>query len=533
MKSDRACLLVVDSNEMNRDMLSRRLDRQGHNVVAVESGSTALSKLQTHQFDLILLDIMIPDMNSFELLKCLKATDQWQHIPVVIMALIGDMESVIKGLEFGAEDYLPKPFSPMLLQARIQATLERKRLNDQAQARLAEMAIMQRIGTELNATLDARRVMEITLEWAMRQAGGEAGAMGALVDGQIIVLAAQGYTYEVSAGNSILLPDSFPAMQSACHRRELIYEPDTSGVGLLARTRSQIALPIQRESKIVAMLLLESTTPHFWDEPVLAFLSRLSSHAAIAITNAQLYEVVQSANEAKTEFVSFVSHELKTPMTAIKGYADLLVSGNFGDLNQSQQSFLQILRSNVVRMTTLVSDLEDISRIESGGLRLNRKAVSMKELLEDVVQSIKSQIEAKDQTLDVDIVGNVPEVLGDRTRLTQILTNLVSNAHKYTPENGRIAISAQQIMEMNGHQQQKSMVHVAIADNGLGIRDEDQEEIFDKFFRGHDDEILKLPGTGLGLNITKNLVDLHNGRIWFESTYGEGTTFHVAIPAAA
>jgi signal transduction histidine kinase len=532
MKLDQACLLVVDYNEMNRELLSGHLQRQGHRVIAAENGRIALTHLHEQSIDLILLDLKLPEMDSFDLLKCIRKSFERQDIPIILVSTTDDMERVIEGLELGAEDYVSKPFKPLLLKARIRAILERKRLHSQIQARLEEMSIMQRIGTELNATLDARRVMEITLEWAMRQVGGDAGVMGAIVEGQIVVLAAQGYSYEVSR-NSILLPDSLPAVQSACHRRKVTYEPDTDGVGLLTRTHSQIALPIQRESRIVAVLLLESIEPHFWDETVLAFLNRLSTHAAIAITNAQLYEVVQSANEAKTEFVSFVSHELKSPMTTIKGYTDLMLSQNFGELNKSQHKFLQILRTNIVRMNTLVSDLEDISRIESGGLRLNSKAVSMKELLEEVVQSIKGQIEAKEQTLDIVIDGDVPDLLGDRTRLAQILMNLVSNATKYTPENGRIAISAEPMFEMNGRQHPETMVHVAIADNGLGIRDEDQEGIFDKFFRGNDDQILKLPGTGLGLNITKNLVDLHNGRIWFESTYGEGTTFHVAIPAAA
>ena len=533
MKVDPACLLVVDDNEMNRDLLTRRLQRQGHEVVTAVNGRDALVKLDKYTVDLILLDIMMPEMNGYELLTILKADDEKKYIPVIVISAANDMESIVKGIELGAEDYLPKPFNPMLLKARIRASLDKKRLVDQEHARHAEMATMQQIDAELNATLDVRRVMEITLEWAMRQTKAEAGVMGIVVDKQVEVLASQGYSYEASAANSILLPDEFPALQKACHHGKLAYIANTDGVGLLARTHSQIAVPIRRESQSMAVILLESTQPNYWDKETLSFLERLSTHAAIAVANAQLYEMVQSANEAKTEFVSFVSHELKTPMTTIKGYTDLLLSNNFGDTNAAQAQFLQTVRANIDRMTCLVSDLEDVARIESGGLKLDSEAVSVHRLVEEVAQSTQAQIESKDQTLQLDIPENMAQLYGDWTRLVQILSNLVSNAYKYTPQNGRIVIRANQTMEMNGHQKMKQMVHMTVEDNGFGIREEDQDEIFSKFFRGNDDQILEISGTGLGLNITKTLVEMHNGRIWFESKHRQGTAFHIILPAVA
>lgn len=532
MNTDAACLLVVDDNEMNRDLLTRRLRRQGHDVVTAVNGVDALQQLETRYFDLILLDIMMPEMNGFEVLERLKKHEKWQYIPVIVISAADDMENIVRGIELGAEDYLNKPFNPMLLKARIQASLEKKRLVDKEQARIAELSTMQQIDAELNATLDLRRVLEITLEWAMRQSGAEAGLMGVVLGKQVNVQAVDGYTYEVTAdGQYLILPDEMPAMQAACHTRQMAYIPDTKGAGLLARTHSQIAVPLQRDEQVVAMLLLESTEKNHWEEDTLTFLRRLCAHAAIAVANAQLYEAVQLANNAKTEFVSFVSHELKSPMTSIHGYTELLLSGNYGQTNDTQSQFLKTVKSNVDRMRRLVSDLEDVSRIETGHLELHTTAVALDELVHDVMDSIQSQIEAKSQTLKLNIAHDLPGVWGDPTRLMQILTNLISNATKYTPENGRITISARPSSQMNGSQKPKKMIHVAVADTGLGIKEEDQAGIFRKFFRADDEEAHKLPGTGLGLNITKNLVEMHNGRIWFESTYREGTTFHVMIPA--
>ena len=315
-------------------------------------------------------------------------------------------------------------------------------------------------------------------------------------------------------------------------KAKLSYEPDTDGAGLLARTQSQLFLPLYRETDVVALLMLESTRSHQWQPEQLSFLRRLGNHAAIAVANAQLVEALQLANQAKSEFVSFVSHELKIPMTSIKGYTDLLLSGNFGPINEAQTTFLDTIRNNVNRMSHLVSDLTDVSRLESGQLHLETQPIQLADVVNEVTTATKAQIAAKRQALVLTVPEDLPHVWADRTRLGQILTNLVSNAYKYTPENGRITICAEEMNSVNEDAEIQPMVHVSVTDTGLGIKEEEQKAIFNKFFRGSDDAALQSPGTGLGLNITKNLVELHDGRIWFESKYREGTTFHFIIPVA-
>jgi DNA-binding response OmpR family regulator len=129
--ADRGHLLVVDDNEMNRDTLSRHLERQGHTVIVAENGRQALEMVQTHPFDLVLLDVMMPEMNGYQVLRCLKGDDTWRDIPVIMISALDEMDSVVRCIEMGAEDYLPKPFDPVLLRARISASLEKKRLRDQ------------------------------------------------------------------------------------------------------------------------------------------------------------------------------------------------------------------------------------------------------------------------------------------------------------------------------------------------------------------------------------------------------------------
>jgi signal transduction histidine kinase len=300
---------------------------------------------------------------------------------------------------------------------------------------------------------------------------------------------------------------------------------------LLKKARSQVVIPIRREVKVIGLMVLESLQAEACPEDVLAFLSRLSDHAAIAIANAQLYARIEAANRSKAEFVRFVAHELKNPMSPIKGFTEMILTGMAGPVNEMQASFLKTVRSNVNRIETIVQDLEDAAKIEGGRLALNFKPVQISEVIETIVRSMTQQIEEKQQRLVVNVPEDLPDVWADQTRLEQVLTNLVSNAYKYTPQGGQILLEAELTMSDPDKPDSIRVVHLWVKDSGIGISEEDQKKIFSQYFRTMiSREIAQ--GTGLGLNITKSLVEMQGGRIWFESELQKGTTFHFTVPVA-
>ena len=408
-------------------------------------------------------------------------------------------------------------------------------LTDQAlAARVEELSVMQRIDRELNATLDVSKAMSITLEWAMRQSKATAGLVGLLEEDGLRVMASEGYSDELASYPERLLPLDAAQFSTALDQGSVVQGPVAEGraTGLLKGAIQQLALPIRRETRTIGLILLESTNVGPVPDETLAFLQRLSDHASIAISNAQLYAAVQMANVAKSEFVSFVSHELKNPMTSIKGYTELLAVGAVGTINEAQTNFLSTIRSNIERMNTLVSDLNDLSKIEAGRLRLDFKSMAFSDVVEETVRSTRKQIEEKGQTLNRNIPADLPPVWADRVRLAQVLVNLVSNAHKYTPQGGLIQIAAEATDNQWDPVGSPRVVHVWVTDNGIGINEEDQKKIFQKFFRSEDPKTREVAGTGLGLNITKSLVEMQGGKIWFESEYRKGTTFHFTVPLA-
>ncbi|HIE25593.1 MAG TPA: GAF domain-containing sensor histidine kinase, partial [Anaerolineales bacterium] len=229
----------------------------------------------------------------------------------------------------------------------------------------------------------------------------------------------------------------------------------------------------------------------------------------------------------KSEFVTTVSHELRTPMTSIRGYVDILLMGAAGALTENQIHFLDIIRDNTERLNILVTDLLDVSRIESGRITLSHQSVSLKKLANDAVASIvqRAQDEEKPMTFSLEIEPDLPPVYADADRTRQIINNLIENAYHYTPENGEVII---RIHRVKGADE----IQVDVQDNGVGIGIDEQEQVFERFYRGEDALVLATPGTGLGLPIVKQLVEMHEGRIWVESLgkTGEGSTFSFTLP---
>jgi PAS domain S-box-containing protein len=236
---------------------------------------------------------------------------------------------------------------------------------------------------------------------------------------------------------------------------------------------------------------------------------------------------IVEVDRLKSEFVSTVSHELRTPMTSIKGYADLLLLGAAGEISEAQQRFLETIKNNADRLSILVNDLLEVSRIDQNRVPLRLTQVEIPELMESIAAHLRGRSEEQHRPMNIilKVPEDLPTLRADYDRMVQIVQNIADNAFNYTPANGTITLSAE-------HETETGTLLISVQDTGIGIPEEIQHRVFERFFRGdeYDDLVLDTPGTGLGLSIVKALVEMHQGKIWFESETQKGTTFYVRLP---
>jgi signal transduction histidine kinase len=395
--------------------------------------------------------------------------------------------------------------------AQAAAAIENARLYTHIDAELAqrvrELKMLGRVDRDLSHGLDAEKILKRTLYWALRGTQSESGWIGVQAEpnGQVDIL------YGVDRGASFSL-DELPHAQELRAGEAVNYEKPTGEKNMIASARRE-------DGSLILIAVMRAQLNYSEDNQ--RFLIRLADRAAIAIENSRLYQAAQDAIESKSQFISMVAHELKIPMTSIRGYADLIRQGTVGEVSDGQVQFLDTIRSNVDRMADLISDLSDISQLETGRLKIEPLPLPLVDCVRTPIADLRPQIDEKDQTINVKIPDGLPMISADPNRLIQILTNLISNANKYTPSGGQITISAEQLQ---GH------LRVQVSDTGIGLSAADREHLFEQFYRSEDPDVREQVGWGLGLYVTRRLVEIMGGQIGAESTPGEGSTFWFTIP---
>jgi K+-sensing histidine kinase KdpD len=376
-------------------------------------------------------------------------------------------------------------------------------------SRVEELHQLRRIDLQLNETLNAERVMSITLDAAARLAKADVGYFGIVENDGIPTVSS--YGIESDDTLPLYLEKTYPQTLHAVDTGETIVINDER------RNYGILLVPVQREQKAFAVIVLRRKSLFTGEEREV--VERVVARAAVAIENARLYAAVQSADRAKSEFVGVVAHDLKVPMTSILGYADLtLLDGN---LQEQQVSYLNRIRDTVGRMELLVSDLADISRIESGHFLMNETRVSVEEIIQGLRDAIMTQIRLRKHAFVEQVEPNLPDMRVDYYRLLQVLTNLGSNAYKYTPDGGSITLSVRRV---------GNAIEFSIADTGIGLSREALRKLGTKFWRADDEHTRSQAGTGLGYAITTSLVEQMGSRIRIESQPGKGSKFSFTVP---
>lgn len=291
---------------------------------------------------------------------------------------------------------------------------------------------------------------------------------------------------------------------------------------LMEESHSSLLLPFDTPDFNNIVYLEKGVEKGRFEAVDIDLIQLLLQQAAVVLENGRLKQSFETYKNEKTQYISLVAHELRLPMTSIKGYADLMKNGMSGPLNEMQTQFIEVISRNLNKMNVLVTDLAEINRFESDRVRLDKKVVALNQLINEVVSQTQEALSEKGQKVIIDTEKENLVIFADENRVTHLLTILLRNAHLYSPEDSIINIKA--------FESSPGEIAVSIKDKGCGIAETEIDKIFMPFYRSDRAEVRAQTGWGLGLPIAKYIVDAHQGQLEIETVLGSGSTFSFKLP---
>ena len=547
-------ILVVDDTEANRFFVARVLEGAGYHVLEADTGNGGLEAARHDRPDAILLDVRLPDITGFDVVRQLKASPGTAAIPVCILsASFTTDDSKVFGLESGADAYLTHPVVPAMLLATIHSLL-RVRRAEEAQRFLAHA------GSILSASLDwmttlrnvARASVPALADWVVVYTANDGGPLHATAwaHADPVREAELGPLIERAAGR-LAREDSPVARALRSGRTEIVRSVNPEGaLGSqddeqlrdalrTLDTHALVAAPLVTRGRNLGALVLERGTrrPAFDDGDV-ALAEELARRAALAIDNARLYVEAEAArreaesarlqaeaaNRVKSDFLTTMSHELRTPLNAIAGYVDLIEMGLRGPLTDQQREDLLRIRRSQQHLAGLIEEVLGFAKLEAGQVRMQLADVALDDVLADVEALTAPQLRAKRLRYACESCGPGVRVHADRDRLRQILLNLLSNACKFTSEGGEVRVECEA---------RETRVVLRVHDTGVGIPADKLDAVFEPFVQVDGRLTREHQGTGLGLAISRDLARAMGGELTATSAMGQGSVFELSMPRGA
>src|SRR5688500_5106504 len=545
-QKDRCDILIVDDLQEKLLVFKTILEELGQNLVMVRSGSDALREVLAREFAVILLDVNMPDIDGLETARLIRQYKRSAHTPIIFITAYADEMQTAQGYSLGAVDYILSPVVPDVLRSKVRVFVDLYQMQQRTKAMAGEQVararaeaaraaaeettrrsnFLARASHELGASLDLEQGMRRLLELVVPQLADSAAL---LVDAE--------------AEEPLIFHRAEARGRLATHRLQGYGElPEVLRSALQRVVRE--GLPLEGETVCYPLRIGERTLGALalvyagsFIPQDLVTLQELVSRAAIALDNARLYsslqreivrsrqaeESLQDANRRKDEFLAMLSHELRIPLAPIRNAVEVIrrVAPSEPKLNMARD----VVGRQVSLLARLVEELLDVSRISQGKIALKKEPVDLARIVAHSVETARPLIDARGQALAVSVPAAPVWLSADFARLSQVVSNLLNNASKYTGEGGRIELAASA---------EAGEARIVVRDNGAGIEPQLLHKVFDLFVQGERALDRGQGGLGIGLTLVKRLVELHNGRVDAASDGpGRGAIFTVTLPCIA
>ncbi len=483
-------LLVVDDELGLREGIRRIFALEGYSVTVAENGSEGIQKGSAQEFDVVLLDLKMPDIDGLTVLRQLK--EVFPDTEYLIITAFAGIDTAVEATRHGAYTYIPKPFTPDQIVFEVnralgkrRLTLETRELRAEQERRLLEIGQEKsRLRTIINAINDAVFVTNTENEIVLANPQTRA-----LFD----------FPSSIKAGDKIT--DILP--REVIELIEEAQEKTRQGIEVVSH---------EWEMKPNLELVVSMKTAPVRDAAgeMLGFVSTIQDVTQLKRLDAQ-----------KSQFVSMVAHELKAPVAAVSGYLENMHARVLGDDIAQYEKMISRSRERLQALIDLVNDLLNISRRELGTIRREIAPVSIPDVVEVNRELLLGEMEKRGLVFEAEFEADLPRIAVDRDEFSRVMTNLMSNGIKYNRDDGTLRVAA--------HRDGDSVI-IRVSDTGIGMKKADQDMLFRQFYRIKNEQTRSIPGTGLGLSIVKQIIDSYHGNISVESEEGVGTTFVMRLP---
>lgn len=476
----RPSVLIIDDEKRIRSVCFSMLKQEGYDPAEAENAEIGIDLIRQRHFDIILLDLMMPGISGMEALERIRTL----HPDTVVIVITGyaTLDHAVNAMKKGAFDFLSKPFSPKDLRLVLTKAIEHTRtLKDIAKEKSRMHTMVNHLTDGVMATDSEKRIALANPYFLNLMNCNCSSPVGRPVE-------------ELISQKQILdMIDNALKMESNAFG-ELTDELTIQGGEA-------------EEKRILGVRCIP-------------FRDRLGRNLG-TITVLHDITTLKQMDQMKSDFVSMVSHEIRSPMNSILMQLKVVLDKLAGDLTPKQEEILSRASDKIKTLVKLSTELLDLSKMESGLINMEKERLWIAPILADQVAFHGPKAQAKNITLALKPLPELPPILGNKTNMEELLSNLISNAISYTPDNGRVTVAAES---------QDDYICIQISDTGIGIAPEELDQIFKRFYRVKNEKTRYIIGTGLGLPIVKSIVEAHNGRIKVESELERGSTFSVFIP---
>ncbi len=488
-------ILIVDDNPSNLYSLQKLLESKDFQVETASSGEEALGKALKNEYALIILDVQMPDMDGFEVAETLSDYSKTKDVPIIFLSAVNtDKKFITQGYASGAKDYVTKPVDPEILLLKVKTFYNLQEQN------LAMKKTQQNLELEVKGRRESQVTMKSQLDhFHLMLESLPQIAFTLNEEGIVDFVNGKWYQYSDSEKS---FPETHPDDRNI---KEELERCRKKGKALELEIRIKNLVSEKYRYHLLRI------TPVYDENRIKNWVGTFTD-----------IDDQKKVEKEKDEFLSIASHELKTPLTSIKAYVQLLERKLKLDKESPEAGFVTKVQGQIEKLNTLITDLLDVSKIENGKLKINKKPVNLESVISNAVETILQTHD--EQEVRIERHGTKPDILIplDEIRIEQVLINFLTNAIKYSPDNNQVIVTT--FVDKEAQE-----VRVNVTDFGIGIPDFKQDAVFKKFYRVEESS-LQFQGMGIGLFICAEIIKQHHGSVGVSSIVNEGSTFYFTLP---